>query len=126
MFSPSSFIKISDILKSLTKYYNPKRKKLNIQQIEDFYYGSDIMVKVTKRDRRSEDFVYEKIVVSCVKAGAPVETARDIAKIVEGKIHDNIPTKDIKKLVLEALREKNPEWEKNWLIYDKAVKKRIE
>ena len=84
------------------------------------------MVKVTKMDGRREDFVYEKIVVSCVKTGAPVETARDIAKTVEGKIHDNISTKDIKKLVLEALREKNPEWEKNWLIYDKAVKKRIE
>ncbi len=82
------------------------------------------MVKVTKRDGRTEDFVYEKIVVSCVKSGAPIQTARDIAKGVERKVHEKISTGDIKKLVLEALRAKNPEWENSWLIYDRAVKKR--
>jgi transcriptional repressor NrdR len=33
-------------------------------------------------------------------------------------------TQDIKVKVLSILRQKNPEWEKNWLMYDRAVKKR--
>lgn len=82
------------------------------------------MVKVTKRDGRTEDFVYEKVVVSCIKSGAPVDVARDIAKGIEKRIHDNTSTKEIKKLVLDALREKNPELATNWQTYDKAVKKR--
>jgi len=82
------------------------------------------MVKVIKRDGRTEDFVYEKIVVSCIKSGAPVNVARDIAKRIESKIHDDTSTREIKKLVLDALRENNAELATNWLTYDKAVKKR--
>jgi hypothetical protein len=44
------------------------------------------MVKVTKRDGRTEDFVYEKVVVSCIKSGAPVDVAREIAKGVEKEL----------------------------------------
>jgi len=82
------------------------------------------MVKVRKRNGRTEDFIREKVVVSCVKAGAPVETAREIAKKVEGKVHENMSTEDIRKVCLQALREKNPDWEKRWQAYDKATKKR--
>ena len=82
------------------------------------------MVKVIKRNGRTEDFIYEKIVVSCIKSGAPVDVARDIAKRIEGKIHDNTSTREIKKLVLDALRENNAELAKNWLTYDRAIKKR--
>ena len=82
------------------------------------------MVKVIKRDGRKEDFVHEKIVVSCIKSGAPVDVARDIAKRIEKKVHDNTTTKEIAKLVLVALRENDAEFARNWLIYDKAVKKR--
>jgi len=81
------------------------------------------MVRVTKRDGKTEDFVREKVVVSCVKAGAPVETAREIAKKIEGKVHEKMSTEDIRRLCLKALREKNPEWENRWQVYDKAVKK---
>jgi hypothetical protein len=34
------------------------------------------MIKVTKRDGRVEEFIPEKIVVSAVKTGAPVDLAR--------------------------------------------------
>jgi transcriptional repressor NrdR len=34
------------------------------------------MVKVLKRDGREEEFIPEKIVVSILKAGAPVDVAR--------------------------------------------------
>ncbi|MFX0096941.1 MAG: ATP cone domain-containing protein [Candidatus Hodarchaeota archaeon] len=84
------------------------------------------MVGIEKRDGRSEDFVAEKVVVSAVKSGAPADVAREIAKKVEARITEGISTKEIKRMILEMLREKNPEWEKNWLIYDRAVKKRVD
>lgn len=37
------------------------------------------MVKVVKRDGGEEDFVPEKIVVSCLKSGATPEAARKMA-----------------------------------------------
>jgi transcriptional repressor NrdR len=82
------------------------------------------VVKILKRDGRSEDFAYEKVVVSCLKSGAPIGAAREIAKNVEAKVKENMPTPQIKKLVLEALKAKNPDWERNWSLYDRAVKKR--
>ena len=82
------------------------------------------MVKVIKRNGRKEDFIYEKVVVSCIKSGAPVDVARDIAKRIEKKVHDNTTTKEIAKLVLAALRENDAELAKNWLTYDRAIKKR--
>jgi len=86
--------------------------------------GGDFMVKVLKRDGRSEDFIVEKVVVSVVKSGAPAEIAREIAQKIE--VREGMSTREIKSTVLEALREKDPEWEKNWLVYDRAVKKRAE
>ncbi len=82
------------------------------------------MVKVTKRDGQSEDFITEKVVVSAVKTGAPADVARKIAKDVEAKVYEGISTEEIRRMALEELRRKNPEWEKNWLTYDRAVKKR--
>ena len=84
------------------------------------------MVGIKKRDGRSEDFVAEKVVVSAVKSGAPADVARKIAEKVQARVKEGTPTREIKRMVLEMLRERNPEWEKNWLIYDRAVKKRTE
>ncbi|MDD1719241.1 MAG: ATPase [Methanoregulaceae archaeon] len=66
----------------------------------------------------------EKIVVSAVKSGAKPEDARMIAKEIENKSPDGIQTKDIRTKVLAMLRQQNPALEKNWLVYDQAVKKR--
>ena len=88
------------------------------------------MVKVTKRDGRTEDFIIEKVVVSVIKCGAPANVAREIAKNIESEatrispVAVGIVTKDIRTKVLEKLRKRNPEWEKNWLLYDRSVKKR--
>ena len=82
------------------------------------------MVRVKKRDGRSEDFIAEKVVVSMVKSGAPADVAREIAENIEAEVHEGISTRDIKRRVLEELRKKNPEWEENWLVYDRSVKKR--
>ena len=84
------------------------------------------MVKVKKRDGRREDFVVEKVVVSMVKSGAPADVAREIAKNIEAEVYEGMLTKEIKSKLLEELREKNPEWEENWLVYDRAVKKGLE
>jgi 2-phosphoglycerate kinase len=43
-------------------------------------------VRVVKRDGTEEPFLYEKVVVSCLKSGATPESARKIAKIVEARI----------------------------------------
>ena len=42
--------------------------------------GGENLVKVTKRDGRTEGFVIEKVVVSMVKSGAPADVAREIAR----------------------------------------------
>lgn len=88
--------------------------------------GSSVMAKVTKRDGTIEEFIPEKIIVSCVKAGAPIGVAREIAAFVAEKVKTETSTAEIRKFVLWMLRQKNPEWEKNWLRYEETVKNRKE
>lgn len=82
------------------------------------------MVLVKKRDGRKEQFMQEKIVVSMVKSGAPADYARTIAKEIEQSARDGITTQEIRTKALGLLKAKNPEWERNWTVYDTAVKKR--
>ncbi|MEL9940020.1 MAG: ATP cone domain-containing protein [Ignisphaera sp.] len=83
---------------------------------------------VVKRDGSKEEFIPEKIVVSCLKAGATVEAARKIAKIVEAKLLEQnineVSAKDLTKMILELLRKENEEWYRNWILFDRAVKRR--
>jgi transcriptional repressor NrdR len=82
------------------------------------------MVMLKKRDGRKEQFVPEKIVVSAIKSGAPPDIARMIAGDIERMVKEGMTTQEIKTRVLASLKSKNPEWERNWLVYDLAVKKR--
>jgi len=84
------------------------------------------MVTVKKRDGRKELFVVEKIVVSAIKTGASPDIARTIAHEIERNAIDGISTREIKGKVLMMLKAKNPEWERNWMVFDTAVKKRPE
>jgi len=84
------------------------------------------MITVKKRDGRKEPFVAEKIVVSAIKSGAPLEVARTIARGIEQGATEGISTREIKNRVLVMLKAKNPEWERNWMVFDTAVKKRSE
>jgi hypothetical protein len=77
-----------------------------------------------KRDGRKELFVPEKIVVSAIKSGAPPDVARTIAQDIEKMAKEGITTEEIKIKVLSMLKSRNPEWERNWQVYDTAVKKR--
>jgi hypothetical protein len=69
-------------------------------------------------------FVPEKIVVIMIKTGAPADYARTIAQDSEQSARDGITKQEIKTKALGMLKEKNPEWERNWIVYDVAVKKR--
>jgi transcriptional repressor NrdR len=82
------------------------------------------MVMVKKRDGRKEPFIPEKIIVSAMKTGATPDAARMIANEIGRTAHDGITTLEIMEKVRSMLKSKNPEWERNWLVYDTAVKKR--
>ena len=87
-----------------------------------------MVITVVKRDGSREEFVHEKIVVSCLKSGATVEAARKIAKIVEAKLLEKgaseVSAKELTRMILELLKKENEEWYKNWIIFDRAVKRR--
>lgn len=82
------------------------------------------MKNVIKRDGRFEEFIPEKIVTSAVKSGASAEKAREIAGEVERNTGDTVRSTEIRERVLEGLDRWNPEWRRNWEVYDQAVKHR--
>lgn len=79
---------------------------------------------VKKRNGRKEPFVPEKIIVSALKSGSSPEYSRSIAQDIEKNSKDGVTTQEIRTKVLSMLKSKNPEWERNWIVYDTAVKKR--
>jgi len=68
------------------------------------------------------------VVVSCLKAGAPINVARKIAKIIEGRLlesgKERVTAKELTKMILELLKKENEEWYHNWIVFDRAVKRR--
>ncbi len=83
---------------------------------------------MVKRDGTEEPFIYEKVVVSCLKSGATPEASRKIAKIVEARILERnlerITAKELTAWILELLRKENEEWYRNWIVFDRAIKRR--
>ena len=75
---------------------------------------------VIKKDGRKEPFIKEKIIVSAVKTGAPVEIARKIADEIENHPDESIKTIWIRKHLLGKLELHNPDLPKRWLNYDKT------
>ncbi len=85
------------------------------------------MVRVViKRDGREEPFMFEKLVVSLLKCGVPLEEARRIARKVECKFMDveKVSAKDLTREMLMELKRVNEQWYRNWILFDRAVKKR--
>lgn len=84
------------------------------------------MVKVIKRDGREEEFIPEKIVVSVLKTGAPIDIARKIARKIECAVSDSeaVTAKDLAKMILAELKKANEEWYRSWIVFDRAVKRR--
>jgi len=79
--------------------------------------------KVIKKNGEKEPFVKEKIVVSAVKAGAPLSIARDIAKQVEEHPEDELKAKWIRQYVLTKLKYHNSKWYENYINYDEGIKR---
>ena len=78
---------------------------------------------VIKKNGKKEPFIKEKIIVSAVKVGAPVEIARKIAEKIEEHPKESIKTIWVRKKVLDELEYHNPDWPKRWLSFDKNVKR---
>ena len=107
-------------------YYNFQTLNKNyIQSLEKIKLksGDNNMKNVIKKNGKKEPFIKEKIVVSAVKAGAPVKIARDIAKQVEVNPEDELKTKWIRQYVLNKLKYHNSEWHDNWINYDEGIKR---
>lgn len=78
------------------------------------------MVKeVQKRSGDTEPFIREKIVVSCLKTGAPISVAREIADMVEASQTQTLTTTEIRENVLIELGKANPDYRQKWIMYDK-------
>ena len=61
------------------------------------------MVRVTKRDGKTEPFKAAKLEKSVIKAGAKAAIARKIAALVEKNAFEGISTDEIRRMVLEQL-----------------------
>jgi transcriptional regulator NrdR family protein len=78
---------------------------------------------VVKRDGSKEPFIREKIVTSAVKAGAPVNIARRIAREIDERTDPEISSKDIRIYILDTMELHNPDVVKSWINYDKNIKR---
>ena len=58
---------------------------------------------VTKFNGRKEEFQKEKIINTCVRAGASQDVAQKIANEIEGKAYDGITTKEIYAMIKKLL-----------------------
>ena len=78
-------------------------------------------MRVKKRNGGEEEFIREKIVVAVVKAGGSLENARAIAKEVENMFaaRDAVTTEEIKREVLNRLKDRDVNAYQNWLSYKK-------
>jgi transcriptional regulator NrdR family protein len=79
--------------------------------------------EVIKRNGSREPFIKEKIVTSAVKAGAPVNIARRIAREIEDRSDSAIHTKNIRTYIFDTIELHNPDVIKKWISYDKNIKR---
>ena len=80
-------------------------------------------IQVIKKNGKAEPFHRQKIVDSCTKAGAPPDVAASIADDIQKTARDQMPTSEIRVLVLDRLGRMKPEWRKNWEQYEATKKK---
>jgi len=81
-------------------------------------------MKVTKRDGSTEAYMPEKVVVSAVKAGAPYDTARDIASSLSKRSESTMKSTEIRTHVLSELRTRKAASAADaWESYDREHKK---
>ncbi|MFH0830023.1 MAG: ATP cone domain-containing protein [Candidatus Aenigmatarchaeota archaeon] len=83
------------------------------------------MPKVVKKDKIFEAFDPQKVFKSCVKAGVAEGTAREIAAEVERQVMEGMPTRLIRKMVLQELQARSPEAAEKYGSFDKHASQKI-
>ena len=82
-------------------------------------------MQIKKRDGSLEPYMPEKVVVSAVKSGAPVQTARDIAASLSTRTEPVMKSTDVRTHVLSELRSKGAAKSADtWEAYDRKHKKK--
>jgi 2-phosphoglycerate kinase len=82
-------------------------------------------MQIKKKDGSLEPYMPEKVVVAAVKAGAPYQTARDIAASLSTRTESVMTTSDVRKYVLSELRSKGAaKSADSWEAYDSKHKKK--
>lgn len=81
-------------------------------------------IQVVKRDGKAEPFQRQKIVKACTAVGAPADVAASIADEVEKSARDQMPTSEIKAMVLDRLGKIKQDWVKNWAQYEQSKGKK--
>lgn len=69
----------------------------------------NLAITVTKADGTRQPFDAEKIVRTCLRLGASREIAEDVAKKIELKAYDVIPTKKILQMIFRQLGKHKPD-----------------
>jgi len=77
-------------------------------------------IQVVKKDGKTEPFQRQKIVNACAAVGAPADVAASIADEVEKSARDQIPTSEIRTMVLDRLGKIKQDWVNNWAQYDQT------
>jgi len=80
-------------------------------------------IHVTKKTGVLEPFQREKLIKSCMNAGASLEVAEKVADEVAKNIQNNISTSEIRALVLSSLSNENPAWVMKYMEYELTKKK---
>ena len=65
-------------------------------------------MEVVKTTGEMEEFNSEKIIKTCLRAGASTELAEEIARKVETKSYDGIPTRKILRMTIKLLKKELP------------------
>ncbi len=71
-------------------------------------------IQVVKKDGKTEPFQRQKIVNACTAVGAPADVAASIADEIEKSARDQMPTSEIRAMILERLGKIKQDWVKNW------------
>lgn len=79
------------------------------------------MYNVLKRGGRLEMFQPEKIVRCCIAAGIPEKEARKTAESVSEHLYMNIPTGEIRKMVIKKLQKIDRKAAKAYEHYEKMT-----
>ena len=77
-------------------------------------------VQVVKKDGKTEPFQRQKIVNACTAVGAPADVAASIADEIEKAARDQMPTSEIRAMVLGKLGKIKQEWANNWAQYEQT------